>query len=543
MKRRSLKKVLSVLLCAATLATATFTGTTSASYEGEDSCVWEIVPGDANGNGSVNIDDVVYILKYVAGWKSAKKNLKIMESDVNGDGNITIGDALKMMKYFAGWQGIRLCHDDAIEYISEASETEYGEIRLTCKKCGSTDVALSPKTSKTSLFNIKGVELSEYTIVYGECPGDSPKTLAYEFSDALYNVTGQRLEVSSQANKFEHEFLIGVTDRDGVPELDPKSPRAGMLDNGNVYFIAYNSAMVRFFLDEFIQDHFGGNFGATLGRDIPRNPWGEECNEWESVVEELDLESEGYSLKFADEFDGDELNRDLWKERIPGRRRDGINDPSMVSVRDGNLVIGTEYKEHTDGNMYWFADAISLKEWYCRGYFEISAKLCDPSYGYWSAFWIQGKSPYIPGHSQGGLGYGGTEIDILENNTNLIGTASHNIYCAGAEGYYHNDGICPDPDNMSWYTGYHSEEYVIGDVENEYHTYSLLWDEDWYTFYVDGIPVGRTNYGDGTSQVPEEIILSVELGYGMPVPGDEGFEELTQRTNEFLVDYVRVYQK
>lgn len=100
-----------------------------------------------------------------------------------------------------------------------------------------------------------------------------------------------------------------------------------------------------------------------------------------------------------------------------------------------------------------------------------------------------------------------------------------------------------DPAEKIQYTAYNSGQYYIGDVVNEYHTYSLLWDEDWYTFYVDGIPVGRSNYGNGTSSSLEQLILSVEIGVSMPNPDDEDFEELTQKTNEYYVDYIRIWQK
>lgn len=540
MKKVSLKRALSGVLAAVMLVSTAFVGTASAAYETDDSCVWGIVPGDANGNGTVNIDDVVLVLKYIAGWKKAKKDLKIEEANVDGDSGITIKDALKLMKYIAGYSSVRLCHDDTVELVSEASDTEYGVTKVTCKKCGSTDTMLSPKTSKTSLFNIKGVELSEYTIVYGDCPGDSTRDIAYAMSDALFNITGLRLSVSTAKSTFEHEFLLGDTGREGVPELDPKNPCAGMLENGNIYFIAYTSAMVRYFVDEFIQVNFGGGFGATLGRDIPRNPWGEECNEWESVVTKPDLEADGYSLEFEDEFEGDSLDYDVWEDRGLGVRRDGVNAHDAVSVKDGNLVITGDYRQASDGNMYWHAGMLALKKWYCRGYYEIKAKCCDPSYGFWSAFWIQGKDPYIPNRSQGGTGYGGAEIDILENNC-VFGNTRHNIYCAGTEGFYCYDGC--DPDNSVCFGGYNSESYYIGDVENEYHTYSLLWDEDWYTFYVDDIPVGRTSFGDGTSVVDEQVIISMEIGSNMPKPEDEDFDEYKDKATEYTIDYLRIYQK
>lgn len=532
--KRPIRKLLSALLAITAVTGSSFA--VSSAVPNPDSCTYEMNPGDANGNGVVNIDDAIMTLKYIAGWKDAKKKIHPDEADVDRDGKITVSDTIKLLKYIAGWSGIRLCHNDDVEVLSEASADEYGRMRLTCKKCGDSEEVLSPKTSKTSEFNIKGVPLTEYTIVFGTCPGGKLQPIAVEMSDTLYRITGKKLSVASADTKYEHEILIGSADRDGVPALDPKSPRAGMTEDGTLYILAYNASMARYFIDEFIQHMFGGNFSATLGRDMLRNPWGEECTEYESVIEPLDIDSAGYSLKFEDEFEGDSLDYDVWMDRAPGLRRDGWNDPSVVRVEDGNLVIGTGYKQHPDGKKYWAGAAIALNEWYSRGYYEIKAKCVDPSYGYWSAFWFQGRDPYIPDRSQGGIGPGGAELDILENNCET-GKVNHNIYCAGVDGMY------VDPAEKIQYTAYNSGQYYIGDVVNEYHTYSLLWDEDWYTFYVDGIPVGRSNYGNGTSSSLEQLILSVEIGVSMPKPDDEDFEELTQKTNEYYVDYIRIWQK
>ena len=64
---------------------------------------------------------------------------------------------------------------------------------------------------------------------------------------------------------------------------------------------------------------------GCLAFDTPRTPRGQELN--------LD----GYSLVFFDDFDGDTLNTDVWKHRGVGARRCGFNAESQAEVRDGNL--------------------------------------------------------------------------------------------------------------------------------------------------------------------------------------------------------------
>ena len=78
-------------------------------------------------------------------------------------------------------------------------------------------------------------------------------------------------------------------------------------------------------------------------------------------------------------------------------------------------------------------------------------------------------------------------------------------------------------------------QFPMPDCYTAYHTYGCEWTEEEYRFYIDGRFVGATSWGDGVSQVDEEVIVSLEL------PSE--FEYSKDITSEFIVDYVRVYQK
>ena len=66
----------------------------------------------------------------------------------------------------------------------------------------------------------------------------------------------------------------------------------------------------------------------------------------------------------------------------------------------------------------------------------------------------------------------------------------------------------------------------------------MKWTEDEYIFYINGVETARTSFGNGTSQVEEEVRVSLE------VPDAEFLEPLDKETyhSEFVVDYVRIYQ-
>lgn len=256
-------------------------------------------------------------------------------------------------------------------------------------------------------------------------------------------------------------------------------------------------------------------FGLTIF-DLPTTPRGQE----------LDLT--GYSLVFEDEFDGTELDTQAWKYCNSGVRRGGYRAPSQVEVKDGNCVITAEYLEDGEFGAGWYAGDLALREWYKQGYYEIRCKANDGG-AFWSAFWIMAAHPYEAEYSKGGIG--GAELDIFEANCwddpMSRNAVSQTIHCAGVDGVQES-----------------FQSYLLGffkgnDIYNEYNTYGLEWTEDEYIFYVNGVETCRSSFGNGTSQVEEEVRVSLE------VPDAEKLESLDKETyhSEFVIDYVRIYQK
>ena len=58
------------------------------------------IPGDVNGNGTVNLKDVALLQQYLSGW-----DVVIVEaaSDPNGDGKINLKDVALLQQYLSGW--------------------------------------------------------------------------------------------------------------------------------------------------------------------------------------------------------------------------------------------------------------------------------------------------------------------------------------------------------------------------------------------------------------------------------------------------------
>ncbi|MBR2412920.1 MAG: family 16 glycosylhydrolase [Clostridia bacterium] len=275
-----------------------------------------------------------------------------------------------------------------------------------------------------------------------------------------------------------------------------------------------------------LKEVFSGNFKrfAVLGLvlaealgciifDTPLTPVGDE----------LDLT--GYELVFEEEFDGDSLNPEKVKIRREGPTRGGFDSASQVSFRDGNLVITGEYLEDGKFGPGWYSAQVILTERYKQGYFECRC-ICNADPGMWSAFWIQASHPYEAAYSQGGVG--GAELDIMESKyeskyNNYITNA---IHCAGVDGVQE---------------GFQSR--LLGcfkgnNVCKEYNTYGLKWTEDEYIFYVNGVESCRSTFGNGVSQVEEDVIIN------LCIPDADvlaGLDKEIYKT-EFIVDYVRIYQ-
>ena len=244
---------------------------------------------------------------------------------------------------------------------------------------------------------------------------------------------------------------------------------------------------------------------------------------------------EGYKLVFEDDFNGDSLDITKWKYGRSGKRRCGYNAESQVSVENGNLIIRQKYFDGEFGPG-WYAGVIRTKQEFIRGYFEIRC-ICnetrrfntDRLNPFWSAFWLSTMPPRTPYKAESSLGGpGGAEIDVieaLENQGGLPGVES-NIHVKGMKKPY----LIESTDHPPVF------RVNIPDCFTAYHTYALEWTDKVYRFFCDGKMYAETGWGDGVSEVPEHPIISLEHAFS-----DEGIPLDTE--SEFIVDYVRIYQK
>lgn len=264
-------------------------------------------------------------------------------------------------------------------------------------------------------------------------------------------------------------------------------------------------------------------------------------------------------LIFSDEFDADALDTAVWdvhgstpKEGEPGEvRRGGWWTEDSVFLKDGELVIRTTYDPEKNT---FYTGSIDTKELFTYGYYEARCKMPE-AYGIWSAFWIM---CHEMGLEEPDAHIGGAEIDIFESPYySGTGGIQHAVHTAGYGDKKADHSTFPP-------IGLKRSEGVENCYE-EWHTFALDWQPEYYKFYVDGELTWETcapyhskklgiDYDINVSSIPSYIILSVEVGGNGGVPGDSPFfgggnpikgnaqkYDMNDFSVDFLVDYVKVW--
>ncbi len=238
----------------------------------------------------------------------------------------------------------------------------------------------------------------------------------------------------------------------------------------------------------------------------------------------IEMEGAKYELTFFDDFLGTELDETKWSRSREQKRQD-VNgwwdDDCSYLDGNGNLILTAEADPDEEGK--YLAGAIWSRDKFeqARGYFECRVRLQQAS-GFWSAFWLYTSE-------QKNLGEGavnGAEIDIYESNKVIGGQINHAIHY---DGYGEHHRIVAQ--NTKYTNCY----------DWQYHTFSLLWTEKEYIWYIDGKEVWRLSEGDynfpGSCVKPCFLWLSNEFGtWAAPI-------DKNNLPDNVAFDYVKVYQK
>lgn len=255
--------------------------------------------------------------------------------------------------------------------------------------------------------------------------------------------------------------------------------------------------------------------------------------------ETVDMSKFEAAPSFVEEFNGSELDSSIWKvnyETSPVRHG-GYWAWQMAKVYDGALHIKTQYLENgiNGSPAGWYTSAIDTSRFFKQkyGYFECRCILPSGS-GLWSAFWIYSTSVCDITDE----GRNGTEIDVFESTKWHDGKYRNSVQHA-----LHYDGYNEEHQKLEL-----GNYRVGGDPYSEYHTYGVEWNESGYSFYIDGHLTAQSDFG-GVSQVPQYLILSVEIAGENGVPEDSWVGASIESNTggrafatDFIVDYVKCYR-
>ncbi len=246
------------------------------------------------------------------------------------------------------------------------------------------------------------------------------------------------------------------------------------------------------------------------------------------IGDEINLSD--YSLVFSEEFRGDSLDSEVWKE-CPELGTGEIYDSSMMSFDGENMIISTKYLEDGSKGPGYYTYGIENTDAYSNfkpgSYFECRC-IVPAAKGMWSAFWLMtsGEKSF-----ENGFRKDYTEIDVMES------------FYYGQK--YQNSTINTvhkwENETASFKSEIVGKYRVNKDIYNEYVTYGVLWTEDEYIFYIDGKESGRSSNGATTD--PAYMLLTCQV----KINGKEHPEVLDNDENafpaKFIVDYVKVYSK
>ena len=270
-------------------------------------------------------------------------------------------------------------------------------------------------------------------------------------------------------------------------------------------------------------------------------------------------ETDGYKLVWQDLFDANELNSQRWNIEVNGDGG-GNNELQYYTDRAENVRLGDDgkgngcliltAKKEVYGGRQATSGRITSKNKiaFKHGKIEAAIKLPKTASGLWPAFWMMGNDYDQVGWPRCG------ETDIMEFG-NATGIKN------GTQDRYFN-GACHWGQSWENHPNYaRAVTYQYSLQDDEFHIYTLIWDEEKVAMYVDldkypdaepyyimTIPATNDTNSPGYYFHKENFIL-FNLAVGGNFPGIWDINQITalNESNGYqasmYVNYVKIYQK
>ena len=262
------------------------------------------------------------------------------------------------------------------------------------------------------------------------------------------------------------------------------------------------------------------------------------CSEEEMVSQNKDAndwEIKGWNIVWQDEFDKDSLDLTKWSREIGGHGW-GNNELQFYTdsdsnsyVENGNLILKAQVVPQGIGSskgLRYYSSArlrtYGKGDWK-YGRIEVKAKVASGQ-GIWPAIWMLPTDWLFGGWPSSG------EIDIMEHVGYDLGVVHGSVH---TEAYNHKINT------------QRSSARKIANVDTEFHVYSIIWDKDKISFFIDDVQYflfendQKGNYK--TWPFDQRFHLLINIAVGGDWPGNP--DNSTNFPRKMLVDYVRVYEK
>jgi len=245
------------------------------------------------------------------------------------------------------------------------------------------------------------------------------------------------------------------------------------------------------------------------------------------------LNAQEWELIWSDEFSGNSINSEYWTHEIGtgdwgwGNGELQYYQEENTSVENGHLTI--EAREEPQGILgqwnvpyFYSSSRIITRDKFDFRYGKVEARMKTiDGTGFWPAFWL------LP---NGGCWPENGEIDIMEQWGNdgptnqTTGAAHAGDGCQGSSIY------------QSWNTT------INGSYADDFHTYSIIWYENYIGWYVDGdlkhfITPASFSGGFEWPYNQDNWYIILNLAVTNSGPNDN-----TVFPSDIEIDYVRVYQ-
>ena len=236
---------------------------------------------------------------------------------------------------------------------------------------------------------------------------------------------------------------------------------------------------------------------------------------------------EGMNLVWSDEFDGSTINMNNWTFEIgTGNWGWGNNELQYYqednsSIIEGNLVIEAR-RQSLESSDYTSSRLITRgKQSFKYGRIDIRAVMPEGQ-GIWPALWMLGSNHFQVGWPTCG------EIDIME----MVGGGDGRDNVLRGTAHWNQGG------HVSYGQGYTNES----NLSDEYHVYSIIWDEENIRWYFDDINFNTMDITpEALSAFHNNFYFIMNVAVGGVWPGSP--DNTTLFPQWMIVDYIRVFQE